>query len=66
MPPKPNEGGWKDTVIMRPWQVTRIVARYAPTDRQRPRRRACSTILDPAAAVNNGLHCHIITLRTTR
>jgi FtsP/CotA-like multicopper oxidase with cupredoxin domain len=32
MPPLPQEAGWKDTVIMLPGQVTRIVARYAPTD----------------------------------
>jgi FtsP/CotA-like multicopper oxidase with cupredoxin domain len=29
-PPKPNEAGWKDTVLMLPGQVTRIVVRYAP------------------------------------
>ena len=32
-PPGANEAGWKDTVIMYPGQVTRIAARYAPTDK---------------------------------
>ena len=33
VPPLPYEAGWKDTVIMYPGQVTRIVIRYAPTDK---------------------------------
>jgi FtsP/CotA-like multicopper oxidase with cupredoxin domain len=32
-PPRPNEAGWKDTVMMLPGQVTRIVVRYAPQDK---------------------------------
>ncbi|HEU5085893.1 MAG TPA: multicopper oxidase domain-containing protein, partial [Roseiflexaceae bacterium] len=60
-PPAPNEAGWKDTVIMYPGQVTRIVVRWAPTD--------LATNLDPAELVypfdpNGGhgyvWHCHII------
>ena len=31
-PPEPNEEGWKDTVIMYPGQVTRVVVRWAPQD----------------------------------
>lgn len=31
-PPAPNEAGWKDTVVMRPGEVTRIVVRWAPQD----------------------------------
>lgn len=31
-PPLPQEAGWKDTVIMFPGQVTRILVRWAPTD----------------------------------
>jgi hypothetical protein len=31
-PPLPHEAGWKDTVIMYPGQVTRIMVRWAPTD----------------------------------
>ena len=29
-PPEANEAGWKDTVMMRPGQVTRIAVRWAP------------------------------------
>jgi FtsP/CotA-like multicopper oxidase with cupredoxin domain len=32
MPPLAQENGWKDTVIMYPGQVTRIMVRWAPTD----------------------------------
>jgi FtsP/CotA-like multicopper oxidase with cupredoxin domain len=31
-PPDPREAGWKDTVVMYPGQVTRIVVRFAPQD----------------------------------
>jgi len=31
-PPENYEQGWKDTVIMYPGQVTRIMVRWAPTD----------------------------------
>jgi FtsP/CotA-like multicopper oxidase with cupredoxin domain len=33
IPPLSFEAGWKDTVIMRPGEVTRIVARVAPQDK---------------------------------
>jgi len=29
-PPAPNEAGWKDTVVMFPGEVTRVVVRWAP------------------------------------
>ncbi len=32
-PAEPNEAGWKDTMVMYPGEVTRFVARYAPTDK---------------------------------
>jgi len=32
MPPEPNETGWKDTIIMYPGQVTRLVAKFAAQD----------------------------------
>jgi len=32
IPPRPEEAGWKDTVIVLPNQVTRVAVRYAPTD----------------------------------
>ena len=31
-PPRPEEIGWKDTVIMPPGHVTRIVVRWTPQD----------------------------------
>ncbi|HYT62226.1 MAG TPA: multicopper oxidase [Haliangiales bacterium] len=31
-PPNPNETGWKDTFVMYPGQVTRIVVRFAPQE----------------------------------
>ena len=31
-PPRPNEAGWKDTVMAPPGIVTRFVVRWAPTD----------------------------------
>jgi FtsP/CotA-like multicopper oxidase with cupredoxin domain len=59
-PPLANEAGWKDTVIMLPGQVTRVVVRWAPTDKL-----VGDTNLhypfDPA--VNEAgyvWHCHII------
>ncbi|APV44758.1 Tat (twin-arginine translocation) pathway signal sequence [Dehalogenimonas formicexedens] len=32
LPPKPNEAGWKDTVLALPGYVTRFVVRWAATD----------------------------------
>jgi spore coat protein A len=60
-PPLPQENGWKDTVIMFPGQVTRILVRWAPTD--------LATNLDPNELKypfnpNGGhgyvWHCHIV------
>jgi FtsP/CotA-like multicopper oxidase with cupredoxin domain len=59
-PPKPNEAGWKDTVMMLPGEVTRIVVRYAPQSKP---------VLDPElhyefdpGVLGHGYvwHCHII------
>ena len=63
MPPLPNEAGWKDTVIMLPGQVTRIVARYAPTDLATT--TAPSMLYYPFDPSGGGQytyvwHCHII------
>ena len=65
--------GWKDTVIMYPGEVTRIVVRWAPTDATGswPTRR-CAHVrertrmypFDPDGALIGGVgyvwHCHII------
>jgi spore coat protein A len=60
MSPDANEAGWKDTIHALPGQVTRIVVRYAPTDKP---------INDPnlnypfdPGALGQGFvwHCHIV------
>jgi FtsP/CotA-like multicopper oxidase with cupredoxin domain len=59
--PAPNEAGWKDTVMMLPGQVTRIVVRYAPqslpTDAPASQRHYA---FDPGFAHGYVWHCHII------
>ncbi len=67
LPPLPHEAGWKDTVIMHPGEVTRIVARWAPQDT--PVGSAGSFSFKPDAPINPGAlteipgvyvwHCHI-------
>lgn len=63
MPPLPQEAGWKDTVIMYPGQVTRIVVRYTPTDVTAGTASGDSTAAFPFSP-NGGhgyvWHCHII------
>ena len=62
MPPLPSEAGWKDTVIMYPGQVTRIIVRWAPTDI--PVNAPAEQLhypFDPAAGDAGYVwHCHII------
>lgn len=69
-PPLPNEAGWKDTVVMYPGEVTRIMVRWTQQDIPVP--ASCATPGTPGCAgVNtypfdptNGpgyvWHCHII------
>lgn len=63
-PPLPNEAGWKDTVIMYPGQVTRIVVRWAPTDLPVAAPSAIQYYpFDPSGGgyqYNYVWHCHII------
>ncbi|MEL7562524.1 multicopper oxidase domain-containing protein [Dehalogenimonas sp. 4OHTPN] len=57
-PPLAYEAGWKDTVIMRMGEITRIAVRWAPQDV--PAGTSGSFPFDPAAG--NGVyvwHCHI-------
>jgi spore coat protein A len=61
MPPLPSEDGWKDTVIMYPGEVTRIVVRWAPTDLP----NTTSVVdayypFDPNGGHGYVWHCHII------
>ena len=52
--PLPQENGWKDTVIMYPGEVTRIVVRWAPTD------LTAAFPFDPNGGHGYVWHCHII------
>jgi FtsP/CotA-like multicopper oxidase with cupredoxin domain len=61
MPPDPNEAGWKDTAIMMPGQVTRIVVRFAPMDIPTTQTTGLNYPFDPN--LNNYSyvwHCHIV------
>jgi spore coat protein A, manganese oxidase len=62
MPPLPHESGWKDTVIMFPGQVTRILVRWAPTDIAAITAPTNANFnFDPRSG-NQGYvwHCHIV------
>ena len=63
-PPQAHEEGWKDTVIMYPGEVTRIVVRWSPTDMPIPAAPADITSLyypfDPNDGYGYVWHCHII------
>jgi spore coat protein A, manganese oxidase len=61
MPPASNEAGWKDTIVMMPGHVTRIVIRYAPVDI--PTSAPDSALhyaFDPGSDHGYVWHCHII------
>lgn len=62
-PPEANEAGWKDTVVMRPGQVTRIAVRWAPNSL--PASTPAANLyypFDPTGELQHGYvwHCHII------
>jgi FtsP/CotA-like multicopper oxidase with cupredoxin domain len=60
-PPLPQEAGWKDTVIMNPGQVTRIMVRWAPTDLPATTSPAAAYFpFDPSSWFGYVWHCHII------
>jgi FtsP/CotA-like multicopper oxidase with cupredoxin domain len=63
LPPAANEVGWKDTIMVPPGMVTRIVVRWAPTDL--PTTTPKSGLFfpfDPSDGFQHGYvwHCHII------
>jgi spore coat protein A len=63
LPPAVNEAGWKDTIMVPPGMVTRIVVRWAPTDL--PTTTPKSGLFypfDPSDGLQHGYvwHCHII------
>jgi FtsP/CotA-like multicopper oxidase with cupredoxin domain len=62
-PPESNEAGWKDTVMMRPGQVTRIAVRWAPISLPVNIPAADAFYpFDPSGGLQRGYvwHCHII------
>ncbi|HEY5728988.1 MAG TPA: multicopper oxidase domain-containing protein, partial [Anaerolineales bacterium] len=60
-PPLPSEAGWKDTVIMYPGEVTRIMVRWAPTELPADRPAANAWFpFDPNGGHGFVWHCHII------
>ena len=62
-PPAAHEAGWKDTVMMLPGQVTRIVVRWTPTDvpaTTAPNTAAAAFPFSPDGGHGYVWHCHII------
>jgi spore coat protein A len=61
IPPLPREAGWKDVIMARPGQVTRIVVRWAPTDLP-ANTPAASAYFKFDSNDGNGYvaHCHIV------
>lgn len=62
MPAAANEMGWKDTVIMYPGEVTRVVVRWAPQDVPVNSVSAGVNLFpfDPTAGPGYVWHCHIL------
>ncbi len=61
IPPLPQEAGWKDTFVMYPGQVTRVVIRWAPTDLPANTPIADATFpFDPNGGHGYVWHCHIV------
>ena len=61
-PPKPNEAGWKDTVVMMPGEVTRIAVRWAQQDVPVDDVSAGKNTFpfDPIGPPGYVWHCHIL------
>ncbi len=64
-PPLANEAGWKDTVVMYPGEVSRILVRWAPTGSPAtgagaPAAGTNQFVFDPTAGPGYVWHCHII------
>jgi FtsP/CotA-like multicopper oxidase with cupredoxin domain len=60
MPPDANEAGWKDTIHALPRQVTRIVVRYAPTDKPINDPELYYPFDPNASGYGFVWHCHIV------
>ena len=59
-PPLPQEAGWKDTVVMYPGQVTRIVVRWAPTTLAANTPPASASFAFDPGGSDYVWHCHIL------
>jgi FtsP/CotA-like multicopper oxidase with cupredoxin domain len=62
IPPRPEEAGWKDTVIALPGQITRVAVRYAPTDLStKTKAKDLYFPFDPSGNSQYGFvhHCHM-------
>jgi FtsP/CotA-like multicopper oxidase with cupredoxin domain len=62
IPPRPEEAGWKDVVIVEPNQVTRVVVRYAPLDLSiKTKAQDLYFPFDPSGDNQYGFvhHCHM-------
>jgi FtsP/CotA-like multicopper oxidase with cupredoxin domain len=60
-PPLPHEAGWKDTAVMYPGEVTRIVVRWAPTELPANTPAADANFsFDPGGRPGYVWHCHIV------
>jgi hypothetical protein len=61
-PPNPNEAGWKDTVVMLPGTVTRVVVRWTPLDTAVGSETLGLSFypFDPTDGPGYVWHCHII------
>ena len=61
-PPSPSEAGWKDTFVVSPGRVNRVLARWAPTETElddvAPGENKFT--FDPTAAPGYLWHCHIL------
>jgi spore coat protein A len=60
VPPEPNEVGWKDTVVMPPGAVTRIIARWAPQDAKASKPGKNLFSFNPMSGPGYVWHCHIL------
>jgi FtsP/CotA-like multicopper oxidase with cupredoxin domain len=57
--PRPQEAAWKDTVLMHPGEVTRILVRFAPQDATAVP-GTNSFAFDPTVTPGYVWHCHIL------
>lgn len=58
--PPPNESGWKDTVLMNPGEVTRLLLRFAPQDVKKVKPGENLFPFDPTFGFGYVWHCHIV------